>query len=107
MDSQDVSLFVPAAVDLLALTTRESSSLETNAETEFGARVRAYRRSLNLSQFGLNRTSGLHHSFISHVERGKVNPTLRSMLLLAKGLGVDLSDLVRDLPPPRAARKGS
>lgn len=75
--------------------------MEGSAEAVFGARVRAYRRSLDLSQSDLDRLSGLHHSFISHVERGKVNPTLRSMLLLARGLDVDLSDLVRELPPPR------
>lgn len=64
---------------------------------EFGRRVRAGRKVLKLSQEQLGERSGLHRTYIGHVERGEVNPTLHNVLLLAEALGVDASALVRGL----------
>lgn len=57
---------------------------------------------MSLDEF--QRLSGLHFSYVSAVERGRRNPTLNSILLIARGLGVDAAELVRNLPegePPR------
>lgn len=76
---------------------------------EFGSRVRRCRKTLRLSQEQLGERSGLHRTYIGHVERGELNPTLHNMVLVAEGLGVDPSELVRGLrtrdpsearPPP-------
>ncbi|HVF74112.1 MAG TPA: helix-turn-helix transcriptional regulator [Acidimicrobiales bacterium] len=64
---------------------------------EFGRRVRAGRNVLRLSQEQLGERSGLHRTYIGHIERGEVNPTLHNVLLLAEALGVDASELVRGL----------
>jgi transcriptional regulator with XRE-family HTH domain len=64
---------------------------------EFGRRVRAGRKVLRLSQEQLGERSGLHRTYIGHIERGEVNPTLHNVLLLAEALGVDASQLVRGL----------
>jgi len=64
---------------------------------EFGRRVRAGRKVLRLSQEQLGERSGLHRTYVGHVERGEVNPTLHNVLLLAEALGVDASELVRGL----------
>ncbi len=64
---------------------------------EFGRRVRAGRKVLRLSQEQLGERSGLHRTYVGHIERGEVNPTLHNVLLLAEALGMDASELVRGL----------
>src|SRR5687767_6454883 len=64
---------------------------------EFGRRVRRCRKELRISQEKLGERSGLHRTYIGHVERGEVNPTLFNMVLVAEGLGVDPSNLVQGL----------
>lgn len=64
---------------------------------EFGERVRASRRKLRVSQEELGRRAGLHRTYIGHIERGEVNPSLRNVLLVARGLGVDPGDLLHGL----------
>lgn len=64
---------------------------------EFGRRVRGCRATLRISQEQLGERSGLHRTYIGHLERGEVNPTLHNVLLVAQALGVDAADLVRGL----------
>ncbi len=64
---------------------------------ELGKRVRAARKAMRLSQEQLGERSGLHRTYIGHIERGEVNPTLHNVLLLAQALGLDASELVRGL----------
>jgi transcriptional regulator with XRE-family HTH domain len=64
---------------------------------EFGSRVRRCRKTLRISQEKLGERSGLHRTYIGHVERGELNPTLHNVVLVAEGLGVDPCELVRGL----------
>lgn len=64
---------------------------------EFGERVREARKALGLSQEQLGARVGLHRTYIGHIERGEVNPSLRNVLLVARGLEVDPGDLLRGL----------
>lgn len=64
---------------------------------EFGRRVRCRRKALRLSQEQLGERSGLHRTYIGHVERGEVNPTLHNVLLVAQALDIDAAELVRGL----------
>lgn len=66
---------------------------------EFGRRVRRCRTALRISQEQLGERSGLHRTYIGHLERGEVNPTLHNVLLVAQALGIDAADLVRGLRP--------
>lgn len=66
----------------------------------FGARVRARRLELDLSQERLADACGLHWSFVGQVERGQRNITLYNVVRLAVGLQMDPGDLVRGLTPP-------
>lgn len=68
----------------------------------FGARVRARRQELDLSQERLADACGLHWTFVGQVERGQRNITLHNILRLAVGLQIDPGDLVRGLAPPDA-----
>jgi transcriptional regulator with XRE-family HTH domain len=63
----------------------------------FGARVRARRLELKLSQERLADACGLHWTFVGQVERGQRNITLHNVVRLARGLQLDPGDLVRGL----------
>ena len=63
----------------------------------FGERVRAARRSAGISQEKLGELAGLHRTYIGHVERGEVNPTLTSITRIAGALAVDPGVLVSGL----------
>lgn len=41
----------------------------------------------------LEELSGVSKTTINNIENGKANPTMETLLLLAKALGVELSDL--------------
>jgi len=66
---------------------------------KFGARVRAYRESLGLSQMAIAEKADLHFTYVSSVERGERNISLQNILRLAKALGVDPGELVKGLRP--------
>lgn len=66
---------------------------------ELGERVRVRRKALGVSQERLGELCGLHRTYIGQVERGEVNVTIRNLLALASGLGVDVSELVQGLTP--------
>lgn len=74
------------------------ASQRTPAQVELGRRVRARRKEMGLSQMALAEQVGLHFTFISTVERGERNLSLASLLAIATGLGVDLGELVTNLP---------
>jgi transcriptional regulator with XRE-family HTH domain len=63
----------------------------------FGKAVAAHRRELGLSQESLAERSGLHRTYIGSVERGERNPTLKSIVKIARALGVDSGDLVKGI----------
>ena len=46
-----------------------------------------------MSQEQMGHGSGLHRNYIGGVERGELNPTFDSLLRLAAGVGVRVSDL--------------
>jgi transcriptional regulator with XRE-family HTH domain len=64
-----------------------------------GERIRARRKALGISQETLADRSGTHWTFVGQVERGQRNLSLHNLLKLAHGLGLDPSELVRELPP--------
>ena len=53
-------------------------------------RLRGWR---GLSQEEVGHRARLHRNYVGAVERGEVNPTLRTLLRLATGLRIRLSDL--------------
>ena len=60
----------------------------------FGAAVRSRRESLTLSQEELCFRSDLDRTYISGIERGVRNPTLKTMVRLADALKIKLDELV-------------
>jgi transcriptional regulator with XRE-family HTH domain len=72
--------------------------------TELGRRVRAIRESHGWSQEQLGERVGLHRTYIGHIERGEVNPSLFNIVLVASGLEVDPSELVKGMTAGRRRR---
>lgn len=60
-----------------------------------GRAVREVRARRGLSQEELGFRSTLHRNYVGAVERGEINPTFRTLRLLTRGLGVELSYLIR------------
>lgn len=52
--------------------------------------IRQIRREAQLSQEALGLRAGIHPTWISHLESGRVNPTWGNVRRIAKGLGVPL-----------------
>jgi transcriptional regulator with XRE-family HTH domain len=50
------------------------------------------RRSYSQEEFGLH--AGLHRNYVGALERGEINATFKTLLAVATGLGVSLSELV-------------
>lgn len=62
-----------------------------------GVRVRDLRQAAGFSQEELGERCRLHRTYIGQVERGEKNVSVRNLLAIAEGLGVDVAELVRDL----------
>lgn len=59
-----------------------------------GNKVRAIRKSKRISQEKLAELSGLHPTYISDIENGKVNASIYSYFVVANALGIPLSEIV-------------
>ena len=68
----------------------------------FGGRVRHQRLQQGMSQEALGFAAGLHPTYVSGVERGVRNISLRNIVALAAALKVNPADLVDGLKPDRA-----
>ena len=75
----------------------------------FGRTLKRYRKAKGWSQEELALQSGHQRVFISWLETGTKQATISTVFSLAKALGVEPSDLIRDvqaeLERPRAQRK--
>jgi transcriptional regulator with XRE-family HTH domain len=63
----------------------------------FGFAVRERREELGLTQEDLAEKAAIHRTYLSDIERGTRNVSLINIELLARALGVSLSDLFRDV----------
>ncbi len=63
----------------------------------FGSRVRAKRSALGLSQETFSFECGLDRTYISGIERGKRNVSLRNIEAIAKALGISIAELLKDV----------
>lgn len=66
-------------------------------KTKFGSVVKKRRIELNLSQEKFAETIGLHRTYISEVENGARNVSLINIEKIAKGLGMSVSDIFREM----------
>ncbi|HEY2768006.1 MAG TPA: helix-turn-helix transcriptional regulator [Solirubrobacteraceae bacterium] len=68
-----------------------------NENVAFGWRLRGLRGELGVSQDELAQRTGIHVTTIGRFEHGSREPRLKSILRIARGLGVKPSALLDDL----------
>ncbi|PIV16413.1 MAG: XRE family transcriptional regulator [Flavobacteriales bacterium CG03_land_8_20_14_0_80_35_15] len=61
----------------------------------FGQQLKKLRNEKNLTQEQFAKKCGLHKNYIGMVERGERNPSLINIELIAKGLEISISDLMK------------
>lgn len=66
----------------------------TSAQQKLGKRIQELRRAKGLTQENLDELTGLQRSYISDVERGARNPSIKNIAKIAKALRIKVSDLI-------------
>lgn len=67
--------------------------MRKSVTVKFGERVRTLRHAAELSQEALSAKCGLDRTYISGIERGLRNVSLKNIESIAKALGVSLANL--------------
>lgn len=65
----------------------------TSLQQKLGKKIKTLRNDAGLSQEKLGELTGLDRTYISDIERGKRNPSLKSLQMLAKALKISISDI--------------
>jgi DNA-binding XRE family transcriptional regulator len=71
--------------------------LPRDVSSRFGLRLRELRKGRNMTQLRMAVDFGIDRSYISDVERGRKAISLPMLEVIALGLEISLSDLLRDL----------
>lgn len=82
------------------MTVTSCAVNQTDLE-RFGARVRAERQQLSVSQEELAERAGLHRTYLGGVERGERNLGLVNVLRIARALNIPPSALLKDFDRER------
>jgi len=61
---------------------------------KLGKNIKKYRNHQSLSQEELAEIIGMHRTYIGMIERGEKNPTYLTLLKIARGLKINISELV-------------
>ena len=62
-------------------------------EKRFGAKLAYVRKSKKLSQMKLAEIVNMNFNYIGQIERGEANVTIKTMIVLANALDVELKEL--------------
>ena len=62
---------------------------------QFGAKVKLLRQEQGLTQEQFAQKCALHKNYIGMVERGERNPSLINIEVIAQGLEISISDLMK------------
>ena len=68
-----------------------------DVQRELGARIRRLRQRKGYTQESFADAFGLHRNFMGAVERGEQNLTLKTLQIIASGLGTTMSKLLSGL----------
>ena len=75
---------------------RETKAISKEAAIAFGKVLQAYRTGKGVSQEKLAERSDLHRTYISLLEQGRRQPSLATIILLARALDISASDMVQE-----------
>ncbi|WP_454834750.1 helix-turn-helix domain-containing protein [Pseudomonas lini] len=71
--------------------------INQNLRTGFGQRIRELRKAKGFSQEAFADKCGFMRTYMSRIETGTANPSLDAAKVLADGLGMTLSELLKGL----------
>ncbi len=83
------------AVPQWGVATSRTNNLKTDPSVAFGELLRKQRTQQKMSQDALAAKSGYERAFISLIERGKTNPSLRSIFDICTALDIRPSVFIR------------
>lgn len=64
-----------------------------NEAQKLGQNLKQIRTQKDISQGDIARILKVHKSYISNIENGKINPTLKTIAKVAKAIGVPIREL--------------
>jgi transcriptional regulator with XRE-family HTH domain len=70
---------------------------QTSVQLRFGLRLKDLRRSLGMSQEAFADRCKLDRTYISGIERGKRNVSLRNIEVVARALRVSIATLMKEI----------
>jgi transcriptional regulator with XRE-family HTH domain len=70
---------------------------QTSVQLRFGLRLKELRRSLGMSQEAFADRCKLDRTYISGIERGKRNVSLRNIEVVARALRVSIATLMKEI----------
>ncbi len=80
-----------------AVRNPQNYYLPMDVSSRFGARLRQLRHERNLTQTRMAMEFGIDRTFISDVERGRKSISLNLLEVIALGLRISLSELLRGI----------
>ncbi|MCR4263850.1 MAG: helix-turn-helix domain-containing protein [Candidatus Roizmanbacteria bacterium] len=66
-----------------------------NEAQKLGQNLKRIRTKKGISQGDISRALNVNKSYISNIENGKSNPTLKTIAKLAKAIGVSVGELMK------------
>ena len=81
----------------MKLQRKMNGSCDNDVSSRFGRRLKGLRNERDLTQISMARRFGIDRSFISDVERGRKSMSLPMLEVVALGLNLSLSDLLRNI----------
>ena len=72
-----------------------------------GSRIKDIRNKKGLTQEQLSESAGINPKYLSSIERGKENPTLKILLKLSQSLNVNLDEIFSNIQIEDPARRKS
>jgi transcriptional regulator with XRE-family HTH domain len=77
--------------------TRDYLEVSTDIRVRLGDRVRTLRRERRWTQVEMAEMLGVDRSYLSEIENGKKDPSLRVLKTIADGFGTSLSKLLQGM----------
>lgn len=77
-----------------SFNTQENRKLRREFTAKLSARIRELRSSNKMTQQALAERSGLHLTYVGHLETGKYHPTVYVLWKISQSLKVSLNELV-------------
>ncbi len=64
---------------------------------EIGKRIREKRKKKGMKQYELAKEANISNTYLSDIEIGRTNPSIRTLIKISKALKVDCSILIDDI----------